>query len=615
MRYHHEHLYRSQSISVEALKHYTNVVPSDQLLPLIESVNLLDHIVADGAEPKQLIATQDGKEEHNPVYSSWKREDRLLKNLIVGTLSEQVHSLVVGLDCARDVWRCLEESFAGASKEREVDLILQLHSIKKGNSNVPDFLQKFKTLCDELAAIQKPVSDDDKVAWAITGLDSSYDALTNAILARPPLPSFTQFVTSLIAYDRRMQSRSSSKDSVNDSQAYVGQRQNRGNRNNRGWTPNRHSGIGNTNFNSRGRGDISCQICGKGGHNALRCWNRFNHSYQAEEIPQALAAMSITDPQDPDWIPDTGASSHMTNNLDEKCCMFEFDSRGFVIKDQKSRKVLARGIRDGNLYSLGQEKGRALFSSRHRKTFELVWHQRLGHPHEKVVHDLEITTFAEWLDNASDDIDPILPSTQVAVPDKTNPSSLQNVAHGISLSDDTPIIQDAAQIDVPILASPPLPLLPHSNSHGSSDGSSPSPVRPPSVLPTTLPTSQAPSPKVSSPVLHQADPGRHLSLNKHPMRTRGKDKAGLIHSSVSNTPTEPQTVKSALQHPSWTAAMKEELNALRDNSTWTLVPRTPEMNVVALIALHKNKQLSESDSPEMNVKDIPRQDPDALEIL
>ncbi|KAF8399800.1 hypothetical protein HHK36_015671 [Tetracentron sinense] len=387
-----------------------------------------------------------------------------------------------------------------------------------------------------------------------------------------------------------------------------------------------------------------------------------------EEINAFNKRKQLVLPQDPDWIPDTGASSHMTNNpgiftalrpynggdkiiigngqslsishigdasvptnsgslhlknvllvpkitknllsvgqlTDEKCCMFEFDSRGFVIKDQKSRKVLARGIRDGNLYSLGQEKRQALFSSRHRKTSEVVWHQRedsrfgslrtfgcrcfpclrdytknkfspksvpcifVGYSslhkgyrcllpetgrvfisrhvvfdetcfpyankvsslnsHVSQVHDLEITTFAEWLDNASDDIDPILPSTQAAIPDKTNPSSLQNVAHGLSLSDDTPIIQDAAQIDVPILASPPLPLLPHSDSHGSSDGSSPSPVRPPSMLPTTLPTSQAPSPKVSSPVLHQADPGRHLSLNKHPMRTRGKDKAGLIHS-------------------------------------------------------------------------------------
>ncbi|KAF8399311.1 hypothetical protein HHK36_015176 [Tetracentron sinense] len=49
-------------------------------------------------------------------------------------------------------------------------------------------------------------------------------------------------------------------------------------------------------------------------HMALNCWNQFNHAYQVEEILQALAAMTITDPQDPEWILDTGASSHMTNN-------------------------------------------------------------------------------------------------------------------------------------------------------------------------------------------------------------------------------------------------------------------------------------------------------------
>lgn len=36
-----------------------------------------------------------------------------------------------------------------------------------------------------------------------------------------------------------------------------------------------------------------CQICGRMGHVALRCWHRFNNSYQDDELPTALAAMRI----------------------------------------------------------------------------------------------------------------------------------------------------------------------------------------------------------------------------------------------------------------------------------------------------------------------------------
>lgn len=38
------------------------------------------------------------------------------------------------------------------------------------------------------------------------------------------------------------------------------------------------------------------------------------------------------------------------------------------------------------------------------------------------------------------------------------------------------------------------------------------------------------------------------------------------------TTVEPKNVKQALQDADWTAAMKEEITALHDNGTWTLVP-------------------------------------------
>lgn len=44
---------------------------------------------------------------------------------------------------------------------------------------------------------------------------------------------------------------------------------------------------------------------------AIRCWNRFDHSYQQQDVPQALAALSMDDLHDPNWHPDTGATAHI----------------------------------------------------------------------------------------------------------------------------------------------------------------------------------------------------------------------------------------------------------------------------------------------------------------
>ena len=59
-------------------------------------------------------------------------------------------------------------------------------------------------------------------------------------------------------------------------------------------------------------------------------------------------------------------------------CSFEFDSHGFVVKD-KDNKVLAKGLRKGNLYALKENKEAALSAIRGTTTNLSIWHQRLGH--------------------------------------------------------------------------------------------------------------------------------------------------------------------------------------------------------------------------------------------
>ncbi|CAH9107111.1 unnamed protein product [Cuscuta epithymum] len=40
---------------------------------------------------------------------------------------------------------------------------------------------------------------------------------------------------------------------------------------------------------------------------------------------------------------------------------------------------------------------------------------------------------------------------------------------------------------------------------------------------------------------------------------------------------EPTSVKQALSHPRWRAVVEEEMAALHRNHTWTLVPRTSQI--------------------------------------
>lgn len=58
-----------------------------------------------------------------------------------------------------------------------------------------------------------------------------------------------------------------------------------------------------------------CQICGSVGHVALKCWNRFDNSYQSIDIPKAMYALQISGTHPNEWYSDSGASSHITNTF------------------------------------------------------------------------------------------------------------------------------------------------------------------------------------------------------------------------------------------------------------------------------------------------------------
>lgn len=181
---------------------------------------------------------------------------------------------------------------------------------------------------------------------------------------------------------------------------------------------------------------LICQICNKRNHIALKFFNRFNHSYQADTIPQALAAITIANTQDTNWFPNTIATDHVTNNTDilqdltlytgsyglmvgngislpithvgntsvgsgsssihlvsiiklttDYPLTIEFNGNGFVIKDRATQMEIARRQRYCRLYTFHGDPS-AYFSNCFHKTGPNPWHLCLGQPHHQVLEHL-----------------------------------------------------------------------------------------------------------------------------------------------------------------------------------------------------------------------------------
>lgn len=96
---------------------------------------------------------------------------------------EEVIGMIVGVDTAHQVWFSLEEHLLPNTKEKEIRLKDNLWSLKKGSLSIEEYVRRFKSICDNLAAINKPMADVDKVFQLAGSLGLKYQDFHLAMLA------------------------------------------------------------------------------------------------------------------------------------------------------------------------------------------------------------------------------------------------------------------------------------------------------------------------------------------------------------------------------------------------------------------------------------------------
>ena len=219
----------------------------------------------------------------------------------------------------------LANHFNRVSSSRLFELQRRLQTLEKKDNTMEAFLKDLKHICDQLASVGNPVLEKMKIFSALNGPGREYEpiktTIENSVDSNPSL-SLDEVASKLRGYDDRLQSYGTEA-SISPHVAFnVTQSDSGYFRNNRGRGRSNNS-RGRSSFSTRGRGfhqqisssagsqsgnsSVVCQICGKTGHHALKCWHRFDNSYQYEDLPMALATMRITDVTDHqghEWIPD-----------------------------------------------------------------------------------------------------------------------------------------------------------------------------------------------------------------------------------------------------------------------------------------------------------------------
>jgi histone deacetylase 1/2 len=242
----------------------------------------------------------------------------------------------------------LEGMFSPRSRARVIQIRTQLTAAKKKGTPPADYFRQMKHLADTLAAIGQPLREEETISYILAGLGPDYDALVTSLTTRNDDITLDEVYSHLLAFEQRHEQHDADLvigtggPSANFSGRQQGGRPNygggggnqqggggRGNQG-RGRDQGRGGGRGGP---PQGRGNGGqgqqggqghnggggtprpvCQICNKVGHSAIRCYQRYNHAYSDDEPSANHAATSYN--VDPAWYMDTGATDHITSDLD-----------------------------------------------------------------------------------------------------------------------------------------------------------------------------------------------------------------------------------------------------------------------------------------------------------
>lgn len=339
------------------------------MLPLLRSRFLMGYV--DGSypcPPERLLQQLEGGRTAtvpNPKHRSWVMQDQAILSGIISSLMPQVGGLIMFATTAEEAWVTLSESFSQQSTAQSVQIRTQLGEVQKLNSSVSAYFHKVKNLSDQLTALGQPLHPEEFSAYVLKGLDEDYDNLAENVNGRETPISARDLHSRLLFTEQRVEARRAKAGAgfPNSSANAAFKGAGRGapskpaygtpagyskpsftskppspaqlphsNNNSGGAPPGGSGGGGGRRWNTQDGNRPVCQLCNTVGHVAARCWKRFDKDFlgvgnDGANMERQVAmvshgghhghAPSTSYQIDPAWYMDSGATDHLTGDVDK----------------------------------------------------------------------------------------------------------------------------------------------------------------------------------------------------------------------------------------------------------------------------------------------------------
>jgi uncharacterized protein (DUF2132 family) len=140
-----------------------------QFEALLIGYDLLDYVGVTLRCPSSLGSADDELRK-----THWVRQDKLLMSAILVSTAPTITPLIATAKTSHEAWKKLKNLYVSRSRTRAMQLKEELTLIQRGNRSITEYLHPVKTLADELAIIDHPVSDDDLTLYVLNGLGPDF---------------------------------------------------------------------------------------------------------------------------------------------------------------------------------------------------------------------------------------------------------------------------------------------------------------------------------------------------------------------------------------------------------------------------------------------------------
>jgi hypothetical protein len=137
----------------------------------------------------------------NPEHLRWFRQDQMIISALLGSCSDQIQPIVSSAKTARKAWELLNSSYASHSRSRIISLKSRLAKNPRGNRSISDYLHEMKSLFDELAIAQSPMSEEDLVVHIMNQLGDNYSNLVASFRTCDTTISFSDLFEKLLDHE------------------------------------------------------------------------------------------------------------------------------------------------------------------------------------------------------------------------------------------------------------------------------------------------------------------------------------------------------------------------------------------------------------------------------